>query len=114
MSMPELTRTTLDKAFDEETLLPISGIYILAYMGNVIYVGQAADISDRMRQHCTGLVAHPLPVDAWIRQMQFDYQNIRLDILETPPMAEDRFWLNETEAACIRQFRPLMNDRLNT
>ena len=113
MSMPELTRTTLDKAFDEETLLPSSGVYILAYMGNVVYVGRAVSISDRLRQHCTGLVSQPLPIDGWIRQMQFDYQNIRLDILEVPPMAEGPSWLSETEAACIRQFRPLMNDRLN-
>jgi len=114
MSMPELTRTTIDKAFDKEALLPNSGIYILAYMGKVIYVGKATRVAERLRSHCATVATKNLAVDDWLQMMEWDYVNVRLDILEVPSNVTDEFsWLKETEAACIHKFSPLMNDQLN-
>jgi len=111
----EFHRTTLNVAFDEHTVLPLSGIYILAYMGEVVYVGKAMDISARLRSHCVIQARKRQQlIDGWLWNMVWDYGNVRLDILETPDECDEQQWLRATEAACIRQFRPLLNVRLNT
>ena len=103
----EHIRTTLDAAFDGESLLPLSGIYILAYMGKTVYVGQSVDIPGRLLHHCA---RGNLLIDAWLYGMRFDYANIRLDILAS----SDQLWLKEAEAVCIQYFKPLLNTQLNT
>lgn len=110
-SPKEYHRTTLACAFDGRTLLPHSGIYVLAYMGQILYVGKAEDVVDRFRLHC--LHGRPLRVDGWLREMAWDYDNVRLDILETPDDVIESHWLANTEAACIRRFSPLFNTQLS-
>ncbi len=110
MKNPIKHRLTLDKAFDECTLLPYSGVYILAYMGKVIYVGKAENVSHRLYQHYT---TPTLDVDDWLCGMVWDLDNIRLDILETPDDVDEAYWLRETEAACINTFNPVMNMTLS-
>jgi hypothetical protein len=98
----EHIRTTLAAAFDGETELPYSGVYILAYMGKIVYVGRSVDLPDRLRCHCAR--GNQL-IDAWLYGMRFDYQNIRLDILASV----DPVWLKEVEDVCIKHFKPLLN-----
>ena len=106
----EFHRYTLNVAFDEHTVQPVSGIYILAYMGTIIYVGQSADIPYRLLHHCS---RGRQRIDAWLRNMAWDYGNVRLDILETPHGCNEKSWLNNTENACIKQVSPLLNVQLN-
>lgn len=103
-------RYNLAQMFDEITMIPICGIYVIAYMGTVLYVGKSVDIAPRMRTHCT--VNH-CKIDLWLQQMVFDYENIRIDILIPGLEVEniDR-WLDRTELKCIRKFSPLFNDLL--
>ncbi len=106
----EIYRTTLDKCFDGETALPISGIYIIAYMGKVLYVGKAYDFSHRFRWH---LRVGDYQLDNWLRGMVFDFQNIRLDLLIAPDNVDYERWIREVEAMAITKFKPLFNNLLN-
>ena len=98
-----LTRTTIAECAD----LPHSGIYIIAYMGRVVYVGKSVLIGDRLGQHITNrafeLLGH------WLDLMRFDWANIRLDALETPDDCDEEVWNKEAEALLIRRFNPLFN-----
>jgi excinuclease UvrABC nuclease subunit len=98
-----LTRTTLAELDD----LPHSGIYIIAYMGRVLYVGKASEsIADRLKGHVIKRGRELL--GTWLDNMRFDWHNIRLDCLETPDYASNT-WIQEAEAQLIRRFNPLFN-----
>ena len=100
-------RTTIDQVFDG--LIPNVGIYIVAYMGEILYVGKAeSSVLDRLKNH---LHCHTSRIGIWLETMEFDWRNIRIDVLE-PPDNEDRYWLSMVENACIKRFNPLFNDRL--
>lgn len=100
-----LHRTTLDKTDD----LPLYGIYVLAYMGKIVYIGQTTKgIGDRLSEHVR---ANDL-VGEWIHKLIPDWANVRLDVLE-PPDEGARYWLNEAEAAMINYFTPLFNELCN-
>ena len=86
--------------------MPVAGVYVLAYMGKVLYVGRSVDVADRMRQHLTPAVGRLL-VDWWLQGVgQLDAENVRLDVLEAP--ASDG-WMPRAEGALIAQLRPLFN-----
>ena len=96
-----ITRTTIEKMDD----LPHVGIYIIAYLGKVIYIGRAREsVIGRLKAHmvtCT-------PIGAWIRRVN-DWYNVRLDILEAPDCADVDRWLDTAETALIHRFTPLLN-----
>ena len=105
-SPKEIIRTTVDELGNLGE--PESGIYILAYVGKVIYVGKAsAGINARLRQH---IVTHSL-VGQWLDTNK-DWANIRLDILVPPDNQDEKAWLRRAEVACINQFSPLLNSQL--
>ena len=100
-------RTTLDQI--DNGKIPHAGIYVIAYLGKVMYVGKAEhNVIERLRLHwykCSQ------PFGIWLRNIRFDWPNVRLDILEVPDY-ENRYWLQQAEAALVRKFNPLFNDRL--
>ena len=97
------TRTVLSETAD----LPMCGIYILAYMGRVVYVGKATSgIAQRLEQHIENRLYELLGY--WMYMLQMDWVNIRLDVLEAPDDGTD-YWLREAEARLIRRFNPLFN-----
>src|SRR3990167_10511336 len=88
--------------------IPISGVYILAYMRTIVYVGRANEVEARMVNHMRP-AAGKLLVDQWLQTVAAaDMVNVRMDVLEPPAEADDA-WMRTTEEACIRQFRPLLN-----
>ena len=100
-------RTTFNRAFEEA--LPHSGIYIIAYLGKILYVGKAeVSVIARLNQHIKHLNTR---IGVWLYGMELDWQNIRLDIIE-PPAYEGHYWLSRAEMACIKQFSPLFNKDL--
>lgn len=99
----ELVRTTIGETGLGD--LPMSGVYIVAYLKKIIYVGKAQDVSDRLRSHIHG--AHRSLFGAWLR-LNEDWENIRLDVLVQPDEAH-KFWLGIVEKACIKKFNPLFN-----
>jgi hypothetical protein len=106
-----IIRTTLDKI--DEGLFP-DGVYILAYMGRVTYVGKTnMSVGQRLLSHWYSALARKATLGAWLRKIQGDWSNVRLDIL-VPPDDEDERWRKEVEYACIRKFRPLFNGHYNT
>lgn len=99
-----LYRTTLDQVDD----LPFTGVYIVAYMKQVLYVGKAEDsVIARLSGHMTQTDRF----GRWLRCMRFDWPNVLVDVLE-PPDDQDTRWLDQAETACIRRFRPLFNTNL--
>ena len=86
--------------------LPISGLYVIAYMGRVLYVGRAVHVADRLRQHLTGKSL----LGNWLLNTS-DWDNVRLDVLEQPDDTDN--WQPVAEEALIRQFKPLFNTALN-
>lgn len=101
-----LTRTTIAECAD----LPHSGIYIIAYMGRIVYIGKAVDVGRRLAGHITGRANEML--GNWLDAMRFDWPNIRLDVLETPDDADGQAWNSDAERALIRRFNPLFNKAL--
>lgn len=84
--------------------LPHAAIYIIAYLGRVVYVGKAQDgVEARLAGHMTA----PSRLGSWLRRVD-DWENVRLDVLG----AHDDDWLRRAEEACIRRFRPLLNTQL--
>lgn len=101
-----LHRTTFDKMGNG---LPYSGIYIIAYLGKVMYIGKASeDVYLRIVSH---ILYAPDNIGHWLTGMKFDWHNILLDVLETPDNSPDN-WLKEAEAALIRRFNPVFNIHL--
>jgi excinuclease UvrABC nuclease subunit len=101
-----LTRTTLDNLDD----LPNSGVYVLAYMGRILYVGVASNVIQRLKTHVYGATRGEL--GKWIRRMS-DYCNVRLDVLEPPDNCDSPSWMRQVEAELIVKFNPLFNTALN-
>ena len=103
-----IVRTTLDQTED----LPLTGIYIIAYMGRIVYVGKAMySVARRITQHYNNGLNECL--GEWLHKVQLDWCNVRLDVLEPPNTVEARYWLRQAEAALIREFRPLFNNLMN-
>jgi hypothetical protein len=95
----------------ETAALPMAGVYVLGYMGRVLYVGRSTNVPERLRQHLWPPATRPLLVDHWLQAVGWaDAYNVRLDVLECPA---DEGWLPVAEEACIRRFRPLFNVALN-
>jgi excinuclease UvrABC nuclease subunit len=92
-----------------DQLPDVSGVYILAYMGKVLYVGKAKHIPDRIRCHFTN--AHKEVLGSWIRTYDNDWHNIRLDVLEAP-FVGDEMWMTSAENALVKIFNPLFNTHL--
>lgn len=102
-----LTRTTLAECAD----LPHSGIYIIAYMGRVLYVGKANDsIADRLASHLLNRGLERLGY--WMECMRWDWCNVRLDCLETPDVHNQEVWIRDAESALVRRLSPLFNSML--
>ena len=100
-----MERFTLDQFFDGESEIPISGVYVIAYLTSILYVGQSIDIPHRMHTHCTNGV---LPIDYWLQNMGWDYHNIRVDIHITA--SDDHMEI--IEERMIKQFCPVYNTLL--
>jgi excinuclease UvrABC nuclease subunit len=95
---------------DLSELPDISGIYILAYMGQILYVGKASgSVPYRIVSHFNNALHEN--IGAWLRNFESDWQNVRLDILEAPLENFDT-WLTNAEIALIRKFKPLFNTNL--
>jgi len=101
-------RTTLAQL---EQLPDITGIYIFAYMGKILYVGQSASVPDRIRGHYTN--AGDELIGAWLRCFENDWGNVRLDLLEAPILHSDQ-WMDAAEIALIKRFNPLFNQQLQS
>ena len=93
----------------EAAELPPAGLYVLAYMGKVVYVGKAEyGVGKRINQHVDRMDR----IGMWLANMRLEWANIRLDVLEAPDADTER-WLVSAESALIRRFRPLFNETLN-
>lgn len=102
-----LTRTTLA----ETDNLPFVGIYIVAYMGTVVYIGKASEsIANRLIGHWRARYKEGF--GDWMDKMRLEWENVRLDVLEPPDNTELATWLKDTEAALVRYFKPLFNQQL--
>ena len=86
--------------------IPHSGIYIVAYMGKVMYIGRAIEsVVERLKNHiCQGD-----RLGGWLRNVDGDWNNIRLDVLETPDIENGKGWLDLVEDKLIKKFQPLFN-----
>jgi hypothetical protein len=104
-----LTRTTLHEAMNDG-VLPHAGIYIVAYLGRILYVGKAeGSVAHRLTGHFLSREFDLLGV--WMDRVQQDWHNVRLDVLE-PPDSDWRYWLQSAESALVRRFVPLFNEQL--
>lgn len=99
-----LTRATIGDMAD----LPHTGVYVIAYMGTVLYVGKADNISLRIVGHITNRGREL--IGTWLDAMRFDWHNVRLDALESPDDSDA--WTREAEDELIRRFKPLFNTQL--
>ena len=98
------TRTTIAELDN----LPNAGVYIIAYLGCVLYVGKSGcDVCGRLRLHLT----KPSQLGAWLRRVE-DWGNVRLDVLEAPFSDDFQVWLTKAEDALIHRFKPLFNMQL--
>jgi len=105
LEKPIIIRTTLKEALETECL-PYSGIYILAYMNQILYVGKSSvSINDRLKSH----LEPNSRTGVYLRRIEFDWDNIRLDILEPPKCDNHDCWLMQAEMSLINQFKPLFN-----
>jgi hypothetical protein len=99
----KLHRTTVGDLYESDEKL--MGIYIIAYVGKVIYVGKTTnDVSVRLISH----TYQKNKIGTWLLTLSDDLHNIRLDVLE-PEDHDDEVWLAAAEVACIRHFSPLLN-----
>ena len=98
-----LHRTTVGEVSESEESL--MGIYVIAYKGEIIYVGKTTvDVKERLSNH----IHQGNKLGSWLLNTLDDWHNVRLDILE-PEDHDDEVWLAAAEVACIRQFSPLLN-----
>ena len=110
MKLPSI-RTTFDRV--GEVVLPHAGIYILAYLGKVIYVGIASEsVGNRLLNHVYRAMHDGENLGKWLIK-NADHTNIRLDIIEAPRGVDTRSWLKSYEAKLIRRFQPLFNVQCN-
>jgi hypothetical protein len=104
MKLGKLIRTTLDEKLPAVEY----GVYILAYLGRIVYVGKTRrGVQERIRGHITDPDSL---LGEWLT-LNRDWPNIRIDILVPPDTEDARIWLKETEVACINRFNPLMNSQ---
>jgi hypothetical protein len=102
----QLHRTTLDKMGDG---LPYSGIYVIAYLGKVLYIGKAEEsVYARLKGH---IYYRPDRVGRYLQNIEFDWENVLLDVLEPPDDAPAN-WIREAENVLIKRFQPIFNDQL--
>lgn len=102
-----LTRTTLRELKD----VPFSGVYIVAYMGRVLYIGQSDnDVVSRLKHHLYRRDTELL--GGWMYKVRDDWHNVRVDVLETPDDVNSKDWLQKVESVLVRKFTPLFNDAL--
>lgn len=107
LSFGKLIRTTMSELPNIQECI---GIYIVAYMGKIVYVGKAEyNIPSRLVGHFTNALNEPF--GAWLRMIEPDWQNVRLDVLTLPDEVGD-WWLREAENTLIRKFNPLFNEQL--
>ena len=105
----DIVRTTLGDL--ENTKIPHRGVYVIAYMKQVVYVGRAhKSVAERLYNHflCRSRIS------TWMRRMDNDWDNVRLDILEPPlSIADYKQWLTDVERRLIKHFKPLFNTNYN-
>jgi hypothetical protein len=102
-----LTRTTLHEAMNDG-VLPHAGIYIVAYMGRVLYVGKSEEgVGHRLTDHIYNCGTELL--GGWMYKVRDDWHNVRLDVLEAPDGDDWQYWLQSAESALVRVFNPLFN-----
>jgi len=101
-----IKRTTLDNL----DYLPNLGVYIMAYLGRVLYVGKSNCVHNRIIQHMKYIETE---IDHYLWKISSDYINVRLDVLECPDDADGEAWIKETEAQLINRFKPVFNVMLN-
>jgi len=107
----ELVRTTLYDATKAD-ILPLAGVYVIAYMGKVVYVGKASSgVGPRLVGHITNALDELL--GGWMLKLRDDWQNVRLDVLAPPIDADTDRWLKTAEEKLIIRLRPLFNEALN-
>lgn len=103
-------RTTLHD-MDE---LPTTGVYVVAYMGKIVYVGKTNySVFHRLENH----LRHRDREDfgGWMYKVRDDWHNVRLDVLETPDNVDaPDYWLRTVEGLLVKKFKPLFNDSLNS
>jgi hypothetical protein len=86
-------------------------VYIVAYLGRVVYVGKASqNVDQRLVNHLYRRGTEPF--GAWMAKVQADWENVRLDVLEPPDDGNTAYWLKSAEAALIRKLRPLFNQQI--
>jgi hypothetical protein len=99
----KLHRMTINEI--EEIESPLIGVYVVAYKGEIIYVGRTMDcITFRFLEH----YYQKSDFGKWLRFVQEDWQNVRLDVLE-PQDASDKQWLIDAERELIKKFNPVFN-----
>ena len=107
MRPKEMIRITLA---DEIPNVP--GIYILAYLGRIVYVGKSeSDVQHRLDTHKSSALMPGELLGKWMIRCS-DWENIRLDILVPPDCVDMKWWLKTAESTCIRKFIPLLNQQL--
>lgn len=99
----KLVRTTLR----ELSAVPCVGVYVIAYLGKILYVGQSVDVGVRLVQHLRA--AEWDDIGGWMFKVQDDWHNVRLDVLEPPDEVDQLGWLTKVEGALVREFSPLFN-----
>lgn len=97
-------RTTIYDLLNDDP--EITGVYIIAYLGKIIYVGRSADVTKRLTEH----YLQRSKFGGWMANIYMDWINVRVDILE-PDISSDEIWMKNAERACIRKFRPLINSQ---
>ena len=95
-------RTTIYELLNDDP--EIAGVYIVAYLGRIIYIGQTEDVTRRITTHYFS----QSKFGNWLITNYSDWCNIRIDILE-PEDTSNRDWYKQAEKACIKKFRPLLN-----
>ena len=90
--------------------LPNCGLYIIAYSGEVIYVGRTDhSIETRLNNHMTRYD----DVGDWLWQMRDEWKNVRIDALEPPLDVDAIEWMIEAEKKAIVHYNPLFNTEHN-
>ena len=102
----QICRVTFDQL--GKTPLPNAGIYIVAYMHQILYIGKAKiSVSDRLRSHMVLMTR----IGRWLRMYELDWENVRLDVLEIPDGQSEQ-WLFQAENVLVKVFKPLFNSQL--
>ena len=102
-----LTRTSLSELDN----VPFRGIYVIAYMGTILYVGKASqDVANRLIGHWCNRLNEPL--GNWMDKVRADWDNVALDVLEPPDDVNANQWLQSAESALVQRLNPLFNTQL--